>query len=72
MTKLFFSKVLRNIPYVVLGNEIFRRNNIFLLLSDEILYYLTLHLKFSTSERLTQLVELFAYEAPLSNKGQLP
>jgi hypothetical protein len=66
MTKLFFAKLLKNLPYVVLSNTYFRKNNILLLLPDELLYYLALHLKFSTSERSTQLVELFAYENPLS------
>ena len=66
MSKLFFSKILKNIPYVFFKNKQFRPSNLTLLTSDSVLYYLALHLKFSTSERSTQLVELFAYENPLT------
>ena len=66
MSKLFFSKVFKNLPYVFFKNKQFRWNNLAILTSDEMLYYVALHLKLSTSERSTQLVELFAYENPLT------
>ena len=68
MTKLFFAKTLLNIPYIFLKNDPYRTKNVALLISDSTLYYIALHLKFSSSERSTQLVELFAYENALTLK----
>ena len=74
ITSLFLTKVLRNIPYLVLKNKLFRTKNTSLLITDTALYYLSLHLKLGTSERSTQLTEIFAYELPvtLNNVGRLP
>ena len=66
MSKLFFSKTLQNMPYLLLKNKQFRTNNIALLTSDTVVFYLALHLKLASSERSTQLIELFAYENPLT------
>ena len=66
MSKLFFSKILKNLPYVFFKNKQFRSNNLVVLTSDSMLYYIALHLKLATSERSTQLIELFAYENPLN------
>ena len=66
MTKLFFAKTLLNIPHIFLKNTMFRTKSVALLITDSTLYYLALHLKFSSSERHTQLVELFAYENTLT------
>jgi hypothetical protein len=53
-------------PYLLLKNKQFRTNNIALLTSDTVVFYLALHLKLASSERSTQLIELFAYENPLT------
>ena len=66
MTRLFFAKTLLNIPYIFLKNNQFRTKNVALLVTDATLYYIALHLKFASSERSTQLVELFAYENSLT------
>lgn len=63
MSKLFFTNVLRNFPYVFLRNNFFRKQNIVLLLPDSLLYYLALHLKLASSARNSQLVDIFAYES---------
>jgi len=59
-------------PYLLLKNQLFRTKTSSLLLPDTLLYYLALHLKFSSSERATQLTELFAYENPLTLSNATP
>ena len=64
--------MLQNIPYLVLKNNSFRSKTTALLIPDTVLYYVALHLKFASSERSTQLTELFAYENPLSIESATP
>lgn len=66
MTKLFFTKTLLNLPYLFLNNVQFRVKNVTLFVPDTLLYYLAIHLKFASSERGTQLIDLFAYENSLT------
>ena len=66
MTKLFFSKVLQSTPHVFLKNKNFRTKNVSILVSDTWLYFLALHLKFSSASYPSQLVEIFAYDTPVS------
>ena len=64
LTKLFFTKVMSGAPHLFFANKTFRAKNLTLLLPDKLLYYLALHVKFATSARSSQLVEIFAYENP--------
>lgn len=59
--------MLLNIPYLTIKNKLFRSKNTTLLVLDSTLYYIALHLKLSSSERATQLTEIFAYELTSSN-----
>ena len=67
MTKLFFTKVLQGAPHIFLINKSFRTRNISLLVPETLLYYLALHIKLATSARASQLVDIFAYENPVSS-----
>jgi len=71
MTKLFFTKVLQGTPYTFLSNKTFRTKNVSILVPDTLLYYLVLHIKFASSSRSSQLVDLFAYENPVSTSEDL-
>ena len=62
MLKFFFLNIMKNLPWVLVSNNTFRNRSTFLLVSDYWLYYLILHLRFATSSRSLQLVEIFAYE----------
>ena len=53
-------------PFSFLQNKVFRSKNLSLLLPDYLLYYLVLHIKFSSKTRESQLVDIFAYENPTS------
>jgi hypothetical protein len=62
---------MKNFPWLLITNNIFRSKTTFVLLPDLWLYYLTLHLRFSSSSRFLQLVEIFAYEnATASTQNQ--
>ena len=61
-----FSYVLKDLPFLFLTNKQFKNKNLSLLLPDYLLYYLSLHIKFSSKSRESQLVEIFAYENPVS------
>ncbi len=50
-----------------MSNKNFRTKGITLMLPDYMLYYTALHVKLATSSRMTQLVELFAYENPTTS-----
>ena len=67
MTKLFFTKILQGVPHVFMSNKNFRTKGLTLMLPDYLLYYLALHVKLATSARSTQLIEIFAYENPVTS-----
>lgn len=65
---------MKNLPWVLISNNSFRSKSTLLLVSDYWLYYLVLHLRFATSSRSLQLVEIFGYEnattsIPVSKQG---
>ena len=62
MLKFFFLNVMKSIPWVLVYNNTFRTKSTLLVVSDYWLYYLVLHLRFASSSRFLQLVEIFAYE----------
>ena len=53
---------MKNLPWVFITNNHTRTKNTTLLVSDYWFYYLVLHLRFSSSARFLQLIEIFAYE----------
>ena len=53
---------MKNVPWVLVLNNTFRNKSTLLLISDYWFYYLILHLRFASSSRFLQLVEIFAYE----------
>lgn len=57
-------------PFSFLQNKNFRNKNLSLLLPDYLLYYLALHIKFSSRTRESQLLDIFAYENPVSTSSQ--
>lgn len=67
VTKLFFTKILQGLPYVFLKNKSFRTKGVSVLIPDWLVYYLALHLKLSSAARASQLIEIFAYENPVSS-----
>ena len=67
MSKLLLSYVLKGLPFIFLSNKQSKKNNIFLVIPDYILYYLTIHVKFCSRTRESQLVEIFAYENLVSS-----
>lgn len=62
MLKFFFLNIMKTLPWVLISNNSFRSKCTLVLVSDYWLYYLVLHLRFATSSRSLQLVEIFAYE----------
>ena len=57
---------MQNAPYVFLSNSSFRTRGASILVPDTLLYFFTMHLKFSSSSSSTQLIEIFAYDNPVS------
>ena len=51
-------------PHLFLINRSLKTKGLSLLLPDKLLYFLALHVKFSSSAQSSQLVEIFAYENP--------
>ena len=62
--KLNLSFILENLPSITLIHKLPITKNSFVLIPNNYLYYIVLHIKFSTFWYSTQLVELFAYETP--------
>lgn len=58
--------MLQQTPHVFLKNRTFRTKNISILVSETWLYFVALHLKLCSSAQPSQLVEMFAYENPVS------
>jgi NADH:ubiquinone oxidoreductase subunit C len=62
--KLFFEYLLFNIHHLYLSHKTQGSKNISLLLTQENIYYLSLHTRFSSIFYNTQLVDMFSYELP--------
>lgn len=62
--KLFFEYLLFNIHHLYLSHKTQGSKNLSLVLAQENLYYLTLHVRFSSIFYNTQLVDIFSYELP--------
>ena len=56
--------VLNNLPSFFTQNKAQNSKEVILCLTQNVLYFLTLHLKFSSSWYSTQLVDIFAYDTP--------
>jgi len=67
MTKLFVTSILSNTPYLFLHNKLFQTSNISILIPNYSLYYLVTHLKFASISRAVQLIDIFAYENPVTD-----
>ena len=65
--RLPITKLMQNTPHVFLSNSSFRTRGASIMIPDSLLYYLTTHLKFSSSSSSTQLIEIFAYDNPISS-----
>jgi NADH:ubiquinone oxidoreductase subunit C len=57
-------------PFSFLQNTVFRSKNLTLLVPDYLVYYLSLHIKFSSRTRECQLLDIFAYENPVTLSSQ--
>lgn len=53
---------MRRLPWVFVTNHLARTKSTSVLIPDYWLYYVILHLRFSSSSRFLQLIEIFAYE----------
>jgi NADH:ubiquinone oxidoreductase subunit C len=53
---------MKNLPWVLVSNNLLRTKGTSLLVSDYWFYYLVLHIRFASVSRFSQLVEIFAYE----------
>ena len=59
--------VLNNLPSFFTQNKAQNSKEVILCLTQNTLYFLALHLKFASSWYSTQLVDIFAYDTPVSN-----
>ena len=64
--KLFFKYILSSNPFFYLTNKIKKSKDIKVLVTQNTLYYLAVHFKFSTVFYTSQLVDMFAYETPVN------
>jgi len=53
-------------PHVFLMNKTFRTKGLSILVTDKLLYFIAVHLKLSGQSNNSQLVEIFAYENPVT------
>lgn len=67
--KLFFKYVLFNFYHLYIKHNIHGSKNISIVLPQSVLYYTTFHFKFSSIFYSTQLVDIFAYELPISSNN---
>lgn len=65
--KLFFKYVFFNLTHLYLTHNIHGSKNISVVIPQNLLYYSSIHLRFSSIFYSSQLVDIFAYELPLSN-----
>lgn len=67
--KLYLKCILNNNQFSFINNEIMNNDTYFLLINNKIIYFLSLHLRFSSLFYSTQLVDIFSYEVLLANKN---
>lgn len=65
--KLFFKYLFFNLTHLYLTHSTHGSKNISVVIPQNLLYYSSLHLRFSTVFYSSQLVDIFAYELPLAN-----
>jgi len=65
--KLFFEYLYFNLGHLYLNHKNHGYKNISLLISQNLLYYSSFHMRFSSVFYSSQLVDMFAYELPVSN-----
>lgn len=65
--KLFFEYLYFNLGHLYLNHKNHGYKNISLLISQNLLYYSSFHMRFSSVFYSSQLVDMFAYELPISN-----
>lgn len=62
--KIFFKYIYFNIPHLYLTQNVHNIKNISIILPKNILYFSTIHMRFSTIFYSNQLVDIFSYELP--------
>jgi NADH:ubiquinone oxidoreductase subunit C len=65
--KLFFKYIFFNLTHLYLTHNIHGSKNITVVIPQNLLYFSCVHVRFSTIFYSSQLVDIFAYELPLSN-----
>jgi len=65
--KLFFKYIYFNLTHLYLTHNTHGSKNITVVIPQNLLYFSCLHVRFSTIFYSSQLVDIFAYELPLSN-----
>ena len=68
--KLYFEYIFFNLHHLYLNHKIHGFKNTTLLVPQNLLYYLSLHMRFSTLFYSSQLADIFSYELPLSNSDR--
>lgn len=66
LEKLTLVYILNNLPSFFTQNKTQNPKEVVLCVTQNVLYYLSLHLKFSSSWYSTQLVDIFAYDTPVA------
>jgi len=69
--KLYFKYLYFNLPHFYLYQTKKGFHNNTIVIPKLLLYYTSLHFRFSSIYYLTQLVDMFAYELPTENTGSL-
>jgi NADH:ubiquinone oxidoreductase subunit C len=69
--KLFFKYVFFNLTHLYLTHNTHGTKNITVVIPQNLLYFSCLHLRFSTIFYSSQLVDMFAYELPLTNSTKV-
>ena len=69
--KLYFEYILFNINHLYINHTSQGSKNTTLLITQDVVYYLSLHTRFSSVFYSTQLVDMFSYELPLTNSTSL-
>ena len=65
--KIHFKYILNNLNFFFLNNFFNKSKNVNILISSDLLIYLTTHLKLSSLFYTTHLVDIFSYDTPLTN-----
>ena len=66
---MFFKYVYFNLTHLYLTHNIHGSKNITVVIPQNLLYFSCVHVRFSTIFYSSQLVDIFAYELPLSNSS---